>query len=270
MRGFEEHPARLFQTAKLLGSLSAPQRELVVREAALDGQEVLAGLESLEQRVLAALATGLTAPTETSADRHALQMQRRASENRRALRRLLDAHWRGDTDYVWNHPKTRWWRQKHPGIDWNVWRGGLVVEGVTDAGAAVTLAVETDPLEALKLGTYVGSCLGLGGAFAYSAAAVVLDFNKQVVYARDAKGKVVGRQVVALSEAQQMVCFEVYPLDAQKRLGPLFAAYDRQWSAALGLPVYDADGDEEYDIAHILSHEWWDDSAWNLKVDDGE
>ncbi len=270
VRGFEEHPARLFGAAKLLGSLSAPQREWVVREAALDGQEVLAGLESLEQRVLAALATGLTAPTETSADRHALQMQRRASENRRALRRLLDAHWRGDADYVWNHPQTRLWRQKHPGIDWNVWRGGLTVEGVTGTGAALTLAVETDPLEALKLGTYVGSCLGLGGAFAYSAAAVVLDFNKQVIYARDAKGKVVGRQVVALSEARQMVCFEVYPLDAQKRLGPLFAAYDRQWSAALGLAVYDADGDEEYDIAHILSHGWWDDSAWNLKVDDDD
>lgn len=267
VRGFEEYPARLFQAAKLLGSLSAPQREQVVREAALDGQEVRAGLENLEQRALAALASGLPATTETSADRHALQMQRRASENRRGLRRLLDAHWRGDTDYVWNHPQTRQWRQKHPGIDWNVWRGGLTVEGVTDTGTAVTLAVETDPLEALKLGTYVGSCLGLGGDFAYSAAAVVLDFNKQVIYARDGRGTVVGRQVVALSEARQVVCFEVYPLDAQKHLGPLFAAYDRQWSAALGLPVYEADGDDEYDIAHILSHEWWDDRAWNLKAE---
>ena len=266
VRGFEEHPARLFGAAKLLGSLSDAQREQVVREAALDGQEVLAGLKSLEQRTLAALATGLPASMETSADRHALQMQRRAAENRRGLRRLLDAHWRGDTDYVWNHPRTRFWRQKHPGVDWNVWRGGLTVEGITETGAAVTLAVETDPLEALKLGTYVGSCLGLGGAFAYSAAAVVLDFNKQVIYARDATGTVVGRQVVALSEARQVVCFEVYPLDAQKRLGPLFAAYDRQWSAALGLPVYEAN--DEYDIAHILSHEWWDDMAWNLKVDE--
>lgn len=265
--GFEEHPARLFGAAKLLGSLSDPQREMVVREAALDGQEVLAGLESLEQRALAALASGLTASMETSADRHALQMQRRANENRRGLRRLLDAHWRGDADYVWNHPRTRLWRQKHPGVDWNVWRGGLTVEGMTDTGTAVTLTVETDPLEALKLGTYVGSCLGLGGSFAYSAAAVVLDFNKQVIYARNAKGTVQGRQLVALSEDRKLVCFYVYPLDAQKRLGPLFAAYNRQWSAALGLPVYDADSDDEYDIAHILSHEWWDDMAWNLKVE---
>ena len=270
VRGFEECPERLFKTARLLGSLSGPQREWVVREAALAEQDIRAGLEHLEQGALAALASGLPANAETSVDRHALQMQRRAGDNRRALRRLLGAHWRGDTDYVWNHPQTRLWRQKHPGIDWEIWRGGLTVEGMTDTGVAVTLTVENDPLEALKLGTYVGSCLGLGGDFAYSAAAVVLDVNKQVVYARDARGTVVGRQLVALSEDRKLVCFYVYPLDAQKRLGPLFAAYDRQWSAALGLPIYEADSDEDYDIAHILSHDWWDDSVWNLKVEDDD
>ena len=270
VRGFEQHPERLFKTVKLLGSLAGPQREWVVREAALDGQDIRAGLELLERGALAALASGLPAKMETSAERHALQMQRRAGDNRRALRRLLDAHWRGDSDYVWDHARTRLWRQKHPGVDWNVWRGGLTVEGVTGAGAAVTLTVETDPLEALKLGTYVGSCLGLGGDFAYSAAAVVLDFNKQVVYARDARGTVVGRQLVAFSEDRKLVCFYVYPLDAQKRLGPLFAAYDRQFSEALGLPIYQPEGDEDFEVAHILSHEWWDDSAWNLKVEDDE
>lgn len=143
-----------------------------------------------------------------------------------------------------------------------------MLDAETAAGSAVTLAVEQDPLEALKLGTYVGSCLGLGGSFAYSAAAVVLDINKQVVYARDKRGTVVGRQLVAISEDEQLVCYEVYPLNAQKELESAFREFDTKFAAALDLPIYNGDDVENYEIAHILSHDWWDDLAWNLAKTD--
>jgi len=45
----------------------------------------------------------------------------------------------------------------------------------------------------------------------YSAAAVVLDVNKQVVYARNRRGSVIARQLLALSEDDRLVAYDVYP-----------------------------------------------------------
>ena len=47
----------------------------------------------------------------------------------------------------------------------------------------------------------------------------------------------------------------------------MFAEFDRQLASALGLPVYSRAETEDYEIAHILSHAWWDDFAWDLAVE---
>ena len=91
------------------------------------------------------------------------------------------------------------------------------------------------------------------------AAAVVLDVNKQVVYARDPRGSVIGRQLVAMSEAGELVCFSVYGTIKPALLEPLFRAFDRAFAAALGCPVF---GGDDYEISAILSLEWWDDTPW--------
>jgi hypothetical protein len=89
-------------------------------------------------------------------------------------------------------------------------RRGIETRGHIEGIGEIRISVEPDPLEALKLGTYVGTCLGRGGNLESAAAAVVLDVNKQVVYARDRRGAVVGRQLLAISEADDLVCFAVY------------------------------------------------------------
>src|SRR5205823_6385254 len=133
-------------------------------------QQVAASrLAVLEQLVLARLAQGVAASAEQAAVRHALQMKHAADENRRAFRKFLKAHLGGQQDYVVQHPR----------VDLARWLQGMPFAGATEAGGPVRIGVEQDPLEALKLGTYVGSCVGLGGAFSYSAVAVVLDVNKQ-------------------------------------------------------------------------------------------
>jgi hypothetical protein len=88
------------------------------------------------------------------------------------------------------------------------------------------------------MGTYVGSCLGLGGICADSSAAVLLDINKQVVYARDQHGKVIGRQLLAISKEDELVCFSVYPLSMKTEFQTLFMKYDRAFANLLGLPLY--------------------------------
>ena len=185
VRCFEDCPIHFFKVAKLLGCLSSPVREAIAGEFAATEttQDTRRGLESLEQSALHALTQGLPSKEKTSADRHALQLQGIITENRRALRKFLEAYWVGKTSYQRDHPLTRRWLEKHRCLNLSIWLGGISGEGMTGEWGKVSLRVETDPLEALKLGTYVGSCLGLGGSFAYSAAAAVLDINKQVVYA---------------------------------------------------------------------------------------
>jgi hypothetical protein len=123
------------------------------------------------------------------------------------------------------------------------------------------------------MGTYVGSCLGLGGICADSSAAVLLDINKQVVYARDQHGKVIGRQLLAISKEDELVCFSVYPLSMKTEFQTLFMKYDRAFANLLGLPLYQIPREEgwestRYEIEDILSKDWWDDGPWdslNLK-----
>ena len=115
------------------------------------------------------------------------------------------------------------------------------------------------------MGTYVGSCLGLGGRLTYSAAAVVLDINKQVLYARDLNNKVIARQLIAVSENDELVCFEIYPTNSKSQIKKMFAEYDKLFADKLNIILHDGLS-SEYTIANIISYDWWDDFAWDLNA----
>lgn len=223
---------------------------------------LLVRLEMIEKQAWRRTVAGFEQLHKQEAGTHALQIRPFVEENRRALQKFLRAYRAGDTHYIEAHPLTRNWLHRHPGLDTEKWCRGLVYEAYCSEHGTVRIAVETDPLEVLKLGTYVGSCLGLGGGLSYSAAAVTLDINKQVLYARNATGKVVARQLLAISEADELVCFALYPAHAGTDLKRLFAAANTAFRCQLGLPRFVAGDDREYNIAHILSHTWYDDGAW--------
>lgn len=224
----------------------------------------LAAIRQEAERVLAARAH--VERIESSAVRHALAMIGEADENRRQLRRLLIACFAGDREWRLRHPATLAWLARHPRLDSTVWLAGFAMRGQAEELGEITLSVETDPLEALKAGTYVGSCLGRGGGLSWSAAAIVLDVNKHVVYARDPRGAVVGRQLLAVSEEDELVCFSPYCTTGAPALEPLFRDFDLTLSEKLGLPVFTDRGDPErsYEVASILSRHWWDDMPWDL------
>jgi hypothetical protein len=219
----------------------------------------LAAIRQSVERVLAAR-VGID-KIETSNMRHALAMLTNVEKHRRQLKRLLIATVAGDSDWRLRHPRTTEWLARHPKLDLDAFTSGVDMRGEIEGVGEVRIAVEKDPLEALKLGTYVGSCLGRGGNLEYSAAAVVLDVNKQVIYARDARGAVVGRQLIAVSEQDELVCFSVYGSAKPALLEPLFRDFVRALASKLGIPLFGRNF-EAYEIASILSHEWWDDSAW--------
>lgn len=269
-----EAPRQYCQVTKTMGSLSpqlaATVAQAVAAEPGGKEQPATARLARLEERSLALLAKGITNRIDRAAVKHALQLRFVAEENRRAFRRFLQAHLRGETDYRRQHPRTQAWLQRHPTLAIERWLDGLTIVTETAGTGPLHLAIEHDPLEALQLGTYVGSCLGLGGAFAYAAAAVVLDLNKQVVYARNGRGAVVARQLLAIAETECLVCFDIYPASAALTLAACFRSFDLAVSQAVGLPLYAGPPEEAPPIAPILSQAWWNDGAWDGLVDTEE
>ncbi|NMO18901.1 hypothetical protein HPC49_15095 [Pyxidicoccus fallax] len=219
-------------------------------------------LQVLARLVLRRLRGALPADARDTRVRHALQMASLINRNHRALRRLLARYFSGERDFVTRHPLSREWFERHPRVDAERWLKGLVLRREVPGVGPVTLAVEQDALEALRLGTLVGTCLGLNGVCDDSAASVVLDVNKRVLYARDARGQVVARQLLAISKEDQLVPFNVYPERAPPALQDFFLDYDLAFAEALGLPL--SDGPLYPDVENVLSESFWHDGAWEL------
>jgi hypothetical protein len=154
------------------------------------------------------------------------------------------------------------WYRKHPRLPRDIWENGIPFPEASPN----TFAVEHDPLEILRMGTYAGTCLSVGGANAHSAAAVLLDPNKQVLYLRDGRGRVVARQLLAISDEGELVCFHVYASIRSPGVSELFRKYDVALAKALQVPIYrfDSQTAREYNIARVLSEAWYDDGNWDL------
>ncbi|MFT4515265.1 MAG: hypothetical protein ACI91B_003979 [Planctomycetota bacterium] len=89
---------------------------------------------------------------------HALKLQSRLVTNQRALRRLLRACHRGDDDYLLQHPISQAWLQEHQSIS-ERWLEGITRPRDLEGHGTLTLAIENNPLEALRMGTHVGSSI---------------------------------------------------------------------------------------------------------------
>jgi len=250
--------------AHLEGTRRLREGQLARARARLARRMPLTRLGLLERLAYAAVREPLGA-RDIPAD--ALAFVAEADGNRRAFRRFLRAQSSGDAAYLREHPATRAWSRKHPRLDVSLWSTGIRTSGIVPVLGAVELELEQDPLEVLQLGAHVRSCLQPGGLCAYSAPAIVLDVNKQVIYARSTSGRIVGRQLLAISKNDRLVAFHVYPQDAPRELRVLFRDYDEQFAKLLGLELYrDAEGDA-CKIDLVLASEWWDDGAWDLQVD---
>lgn len=221
-------------------------------------------LAALEQSIWRSIDKPFNLRAHSTAANHAVRLlaglDRQA--NRSGLRRFLLAYSQGRPKAYLDHPLNRLWFARHPKIDSALWSKepqGWVAEEAGD----IRLAIETDPLEILMLGTYVGSCLGLGGVCDHSAVACLLDANKQVVYARDASGRVLARQLLAIDERDRLICFAVYPATANETLIRAFRDYGQALADALGIERYRYREDDHYDIPVILAQGWWDDGMYH-------
>ena len=184
------------------------------------------------------------------AERHALQMLATVTANRRLLRRVLRVPPALRTRFLAEHPANRAWLARHACARQAAWSAGLVEDARVEGGR-LRLAFERDPLELLRIGTRVGSCLSAGGIHDDAAVAAMADANKRVVVARDERGAFVARQRVGLADDDRLVCAAVYPLGAAEEVKRAFLEYDRRLAAALAVPL--ALYGESSDVAEVLS-----------------
>ncbi len=219
-------------------------------------------LDFLNEKINLALSKDFIISSKQNTKEHTLQFLSLVKKNRRPLKNYLKAFFSGNEKYIDTHPLTQKWMQRNSKLAWELWKRGILFCRQSTKWGPVNIQIERDPEEILKMGTYVGTCLSLGGDYMYSAIAALLDINKQVLYARDANQKVLGRQLVAISKNKELVCFTVYPENSSPEIKNMFLEYDLYFSEALGIPLYENSDEDGYEIELILANDWWDDWIW--------
>lgn len=124
---------------------------------------------------------------------------------------------------------------------------------------SIELRLESGPLQILQMGNYFDTCLSRGGCNAPSSVANAVELNKRVVFARDGKNRVVGRQLLAVSGEGKLLGFRVYNSMREENASLLreaFGQYARDFAARCGLERGD-----EGEIERLFVADWWNDGA---------
>jgi hypothetical protein len=232
--------------------LAADQEELLQAWARL-AIEVLEELVQRELRLMFPVMISQGVEDEVLMFLHTLDRSRR--KGRELVRRSLNR----DAVPKLTRPGNRRWMATLDQRVVEAWMRGLVWNREVSEHGMLRLELECDPIEVLRMGDYGNSCLSKGGCGQYSALTNALEANKQVIYARNSSGRVVARQLVALSEQRTLVCFEVYPHAVGNDVESLFVEYDRAFASQLGLRIESGD---EYTVAAPLGLDWYDDGVW--------
>ena len=128
----------------------------------------------------------------------------------------------------------------------------------------VTIGVSRQPCRTFLMGSLFNTCLSFGGCNEMSLLANAYDANKQVVYMWDARGKMLARQLTAISADFKLLgyhCYSVAGNDKQEARDEIIgrmASYCGRWARRCGIALAD-DGEP----VAIGDHFWYDDGTWD-------
>lgn len=164
-----------------------------------------------------------------------------------------------------NHPKNMQFinRLKELNIDTQVWITGIKAQKYQAKDASpITLSIEKDPLEVLNMGGYFKTCLSPGSFNYFSVFANIADINKQVIYAKNSKQKVVGRVLVGLTRMGGLMIFHRYCHNSKDNFEELSLEFIKLWAKKAGLTLT-----KKGDVETIVASNWYDDGA--ISIDNG-
>jgi hypothetical protein len=129
------------------------------------------------------------------------------------------------------------------------------------------LRLEKHPLVILQMGNYFDTCLSFGGANSFSTVANACESNKRVIFARDDKGRVVGRKLIGLNEDGKLIGFYTYTslqdAQANQELRRCFARYCEIFAGGCSFEMA-----EEGTIPRLFAEQWYDDGVVKWRGDD--
>ncbi|MCA9758681.1 MAG: hypothetical protein KDA27_23005, partial [Candidatus Eisenbacteria bacterium] len=133
----------------------------------------------------------------------------------------------------------------------------------------IRVTIERDPLELLHMGRWFDTCLSPGGVSFFSVFTNIADINKQVIYARNASGRVVGRMLVALGPDLRLRTFHCYAHGERELARAQFVRYVTELSERMGVEIGVAERSESsFDpglaIQKLVGADWYDDGPESL------
>lgn len=126
-------------------------------------------------------------------------------------------------------------------------------------GRQVWLGIETDPLEIFQMGAYFRTCLSPDNFNFFSVFANAADVNKQVVYARDPQGNVVGRSLLALTDSGELLTFEPYCHDPALGFAALMSEFAGTLAQQMGTQITN-----QGPVSCLVATAWYDDGPRDL------
>lgn len=230
--------------------------EKILGQTAIEevGTQLLEGLAFIQLRYIRGKIDEVLA---MCGDAHAGIFRAGLVQGRKPLTRFLRSYQRG-IDSRHDHVANRSWLSKNPSFAESTWLNPLQITLPVTGIGDVTIAAEQDPLEILRIGTYAKSCLAPGCVNSSNAVAVLLDINKHVLFARDATGRFLARQIVAISKDGTLFCHRVYPESASPDLQDFFQLYTEDWALQLQVSL----AQKEQPIESLVIQRWYEDGLW--------
>lgn len=145
------------------------------------------------------------------------------------------------------------------GIDPSPWIDGI---GTIEAGRGKTsmkLTLEDDPLEVFHMGRHFGTCLSPGQCNFFSVFTNAADINKRVLYARDARGKVLGRRLLCLTQEGAVLAFHCYCHDAAAGFEAHSTAFAQALAQAMGTVTVGRGN-----VPRLVASDWYDDGPVDI------
>ncbi len=148
-------------------------------------------------------------------------------------------------------------RLREQGIAPDPWlEPGLPERLVSPNGPPLRLALENDPLEIMKMGAVFGTCLSPWDFNFFSTIANVVDANKRVLYARDPKGAIKARCLLALTDNGELLAFRAYAHEKELGFQEIVADYLERLAKRMNTVVVNTGV-----VSNLVSPEWYDDGS---------
>ena len=121
---------------------------------------------------------------------------------------------------------------------------------------ALSLSLEQDPLQVFYMGGYFDTCVSPEACNFFSTVAVAADVNKQVLYARDAASRVVGRCLLALTSSGGLLVFRPYYYRLDWDFCSVVGNYAQELASEMQTIVL-----EDGNVDCLVAREWYNDGT---------